>query len=629
VGIGLFWVKRQAAKETVRRDESATEARRTKPDPWSDEACPVPISSKDPTWGERTAPATMVEFSDFECSFCKKADETVTELERKYGPKKLRVVWKNDPMPSHTKAKPAAMAAMALFDLEGNDAFWRFHKNAFDDQEHLEVDSFKRWATRAGADRKAFLDRSDDDDIAKKIADDTALAAQLGVRGTPTFFVNGRVVTGAQPRAKFEEAIDLALAEAKVEADKGTAADKIYVTLAQRNFKKEVSDKDPQDDHTLYKVPIEGSPARGSKTALVTIVEFGDFQCPYCMKAESTLAELRGRYGDKLRIVWKDNPLPTHKRALPAASFAREARAKKGDEGFWQAHDALYGSQLALEDADLSRIAISLGFDGTSLVSAPPHKKEIDADVDLADALGATGTPTFFIDGRKLQGAQPADKFITIIDEEITKAQGLVAKGVAPESVYDELTKNGSSGKTLDVKDTGPIPSDAPARGGKKPLVVLQEFSDLECPFCKRAEPTLDQVLEEYGDKVKIVWRHHPLPMHPHAHLAAEVAEEVRVEKGDKAFFSFTKQAFEAQPNGLDRASLESMAAGLGVDRARLSKALDAHTHSAKIDADSAVAEKIGLGGTPSFVVGKYVVTGAQPISAFRRAIDRAILEAK
>ncbi len=636
IGIGVFYLRAARTAHVDRDDEGDQKSERTtkKPSAWSDEACPVPVSSKDPTWGDRLAPVTIVEFSDYQCPFCKKADETIVDLETLYGKTKLRIVWKNNPLAFHPNARPAALAARAVFELEGDDAFWRFHQSAFADQKGLAPDAYSRWATAAGADKRSFESRKDDAAVAKKIDDDLALGASIGVKGTPAFFINGRPLVGAQPKEKFQNAIDLALAEAQAEAKQGTSADKIYVTLTQRNYKKDAPpDPTPTpDDHTLYRVPVGASPVRGPKNALVTIVEFGDFQCPFCAKSEGTLNDLTARYPGKIRIVWKDSPLPMHARAMAAANFAREVRAKKGDDGFWKAHDLLFTNQKRLEDADLSSYGLDLGVDGVSLVAAAQsekHKKEISEDQDLADALGATGTPVFYINGRKLIGAVAVDKFAQLVDEELPKAQALVQAGTPAEAVYDELTKNGSSGKDLEKKEPGPIPVGAPTRGANKPLVVIQEFSDLQCPFCKRAETTLDDVLRDYGDKVQIVWRHDPLDFHKDAHLAAEAAEEVKAQKGNDAFFKFKTKAFAAQPNGLDRAGLERMANDLGLDMTKFRRSLDDHTHSARVDADVAAAKALGFTGTPTFLVGKFVITGAQPESAFRRAIDRALAEPK
>src|SRR6185437_8204970 len=109
------------------------------PDPavWSDEGAAVAISSKDPTWGSRSAPVTMVLFSDFQCPFCSRVEQTVNQLKDRYGKDKLRVVWKNNPLPFHPNAKPAATAAQAVFTLGGSAAFWKFHDAAFSNQKDL------------------------------------------------------------------------------------------------------------------------------------------------------------------------------------------------------------------------------------------------------------------------------------------------------------------------------------------------------------------------------------------------------------------------------------------------------------------------------------------------------------
>src|SRR6185503_5980919 len=116
----------------------------------------------------------------------------------------------------------------------------------------------------------------------------------------------------------------------------------------------------------------------------------------------------------------------------------REARAQKGDKGFWEAHDKLFEIQPKLEDADLEAAAKDLGLNVDKVKDAMKthkYKKEIDADAELGDDVQASGTPHFFINGRRLVGAQPFEKFKKIIDEEITKAQGLLAKGTKPEAL--------------------------------------------------------------------------------------------------------------------------------------------------------------------------------------------------
>ncbi len=98
------------------------------------ESAVVPATAKDPIWGSLEAPVTIVEFSDFQCPFCARVDETLAELRQLYGPDRLRLVWKNYPLPFHNDARPTAEAAMTVFAMGGADAFWRFQELAFADQ---------------------------------------------------------------------------------------------------------------------------------------------------------------------------------------------------------------------------------------------------------------------------------------------------------------------------------------------------------------------------------------------------------------------------------------------------------------------------------------------------------------
>src|SRR5262249_53095350 len=212
----------------------------------------------------------------------------------------------------------------------------------------------------------------------------------------------------------------------------------------------------------------------GKNDALVTMVEFSDFQCPYCKKVEDSLKKVHDTYGDKVRLVWKHEPLPFHPRAEPAAQLTLEARAEKGEKGFWEAHDKLFESQPKLEDADLDSIAQAMGLNMDKLHDAMKnhkYKKEIDADADLGDDLQASGTPHFFINGRRLVGAQPFEKFQKIIDEEIKHAQDVLAKGTKADKIYDELIKDGKGAPEPEKKQVAPSPS-APSRGKGK--VVMQ-----------------------------------------------------------------------------------------------------------------------------------------------------------
>ncbi len=164
-----------------------------------------------------------------------------------------------------------------------------------------------------------------------------------------------------------------------------------------------------------------GHPALGPKNAPVTMIEFGDFQCPFCKRSEDAVKAVHEKYGDKVRLVFMDFPLSFHPHAMPAANAARCAGAQ---DKFWQYHDALFADQSKLEPADLKATAKTLGLDTAKFNACfdkNQYSQAIQKDLDEGHKLNVTGTPTFFIDGREIVGAEPTENFETIIDEELAK----------------------------------------------------------------------------------------------------------------------------------------------------------------------------------------------------------------
>lgn len=158
----------------------------------------------------------------------------------------------------------------------------------------------------------------------------------------------------------------------------------------------------------------------GGAAAPVTIVAFSDYECPFCKKAEGVVAEVMAAYGDKIRYVHRDYPLPFHKFARKAAETARCA----GEQGkFWEAHDALF--KATLSDETIESAVVGVGVDKTKLdacVAEGKVKAMVDEDQAAGGEVGVSGTPAFFINGRMLSGAQPIDRFKAIIDAEIARA---------------------------------------------------------------------------------------------------------------------------------------------------------------------------------------------------------------
>ena len=618
-------------------------------DSWDDSDSPVAISSHDPMWGKREAPVTIVEFSDFQCPYCSRVEPTLDQVRTTYGPDKVRIVWKSNPLPFHQNAKPAAEAAQGVFTMAGSEGFWKFHDSAFKNQGALGDDSYAKWATDAGVkDVAAFKAGLASHKWADKVDKDLNDGKSDGVQGTPSFFVNGVFINGAQPFENFKQTIDQELQKAQAKIASGTAKSRVYVEMSKENKKNappaKEADEPKEDDKSVFRVPVGTSPVQGPANALVTIIEFSDFQCPFCSRVEPTLKAVHDKYGDKVRFVWKNEPLPFHPAAEPAAQAALEVRAEKGDKGFWDAHDKFFASQKDLTNGSapnidsIIKIAADTGASADKIkkaISEHTHKKDIDADQDLAEDFQANGTPHFFINGRRLVGAQPEEKFDAVIDEEIKKAQDLIAHGTRPTEVYDALTKDGKGPPAPEMKDLPKaLSSNDPAHGNMSAKVVIHEWSDFQCPFCGRVEPTVAQVMKDYGDRIKFVWHDLPLPMHPDAPLAAEAGREAYAQKGPSAFWAMHDKMFANQQK-IKRDDLDGYAKELNLNMDKWKAALDGSTHTSEIEADRKAGNDDGIQGTPAFIIAPvgassgYFVNGAQGYGKFRKLIERALSEAK
>jgi predicted DsbA family dithiol-disulfide isomerase len=177
-----------------------------------------------------------------------------------------------------------------------------------------------------------------------------------------------------------------------------------------------------------YRVPVEigRAPARGNPKAPVTVVEFSDFQCPYCVRARPTVNRVREVYGDKVRWVFRHFPLDFHAQAEKAG----EAAACAGEQGkFWEMHDLLWTATAKLQVPDLKAHAATLGLDAATFgqcLDSGRHAGLVEADLQAGQGYGVSGTPAFFVNGRPLVGAQPFDAFAQAIDDELQH------QGIAP-----------------------------------------------------------------------------------------------------------------------------------------------------------------------------------------------------
>jgi len=405
----------------------------------------------------------------------------------------------------------------------------------------------------------------------------------------------------------------------------------------------------PQEDpKAVYKVPIDDSPAKGPSDALVTIVESSDYECPFCKRVGPTMKQIEEAYPGKVRFVFKHNPLAFHPKALPAALASEEARAQGGAAKFWAMHDKLFEAAPSLDRGSLEKAAQELGLDMNAFRKAldeKRHEARIQRDQALVTSLGAGGTPTFFVNGRKIAGAMPFEVFKAVLDEELRKAEELVKSGVPARDVYARILDKaaaapvmlpGGAAADLAAPPRPPPPPpppaaskvgfrpDDPARGARNATVTVVLFSDFQCPFCSRVEPSLAQLAKEYPKDVRIVWKHQPLPFHQQAMPAAAAAEAAR-EQGK--FWEMHELMFQNQ-QALGPPQYEQWAKQLGLDARKFQAAASSEKTRARIQEDSALGTRVGASGTPTSFVNCRQLVGAVPYENFKKMVEEELAKA-
>lgn len=608
----------------------------------------IPVDATDPQRGSASAPVTVVVFGDYHCPHCRRANAMLAQLEATYG-SNLRVVWKHFPQEDED-AVAAAVLASGLHHLGGDDLFWAFHdgvyseRRAGDTLQSMVAKSLDKARSGRALETKAIADAAQEQGVSKVKAD-LELGEKLGVTALPTLFVNGTRMVGVGSKKELAGVIDAELAATK-RAPRGESPTDTYAARVRENLQRgplvpseapadddaDDADVEPIDD-TNFRVPVVGSPVRGKMDALVTIVEFGDFQCPYCTKAQRTLRKVAERYGDKVRFVFKNNPLPFHKRAEPASQLAMEILAKKGEDAFWVAHDSIYAQDGALDDAALGKIARAAGLDEAATLEAVKkhaHEGAIERDLFLADDVGARGTPYFYVNGRKVVGAQNYATFAAVIDEEYKQAEELVRAGIDARDVYATTIADGRveppPERSEEPKLRAGAKTDAPRLGSKKAAIEIHVFADFECPHCSAQADALHELYEAFPNDVTLLYHQLPLSFHRHARDAAIASLEARKQKGDTAFWQLHDGMFGDQAQ-LSREELMARFRVAGLDDKQLEKAFDDGRFDKRLADDLAFAEKVGAEGTPTTFIDGYVFHGAQSTIRMKKLVRRLLEE--
>jgi len=251
---------------------------------------------------------------------------------------------------------------------------------------------------------------------ARKISPDQLEATEITAKaGEPTDAEIQQVYDAnkAQLQGQTLDAVKPRIVEFLKE-QKAAARKETFINELKSKYKTVVNLKAP-----VVEVSTGGRPEKGPKDAPITMIVFSDYECPFCRRAESTVEEVLKKYEGKIKYVFRDYPLPFHSKARPAAVAANCAIPQNK---YFEYNNKLFVTDLSPEN--FKKIATDLGMDPKKFDECVAKNDQKSIETDLADggAVGVNGTPAFFINGRMLSGAQPAEAFTVIIDEELAKS---------------------------------------------------------------------------------------------------------------------------------------------------------------------------------------------------------------
>ena len=355
-----------------------------------------------PSRGPEDAKVTIIEFSDYQCPFSKRVQATLDKVIDKY-PQGVKHVFKQNPLSFHKDAFLASEATLAA-GVQG--MFWEMHDMVFENQKQLKKDKLLEYAAEIGLDMDRFKADLEEHVFKAQVERESKQAVTVGATGTPAFFINGIYLSGAKPLDSFVKVIDGELSGKKVPFKWGK-------NVKEGKKKKQRREEDP---NKIYTVPVGKSPYQGPKDAPVTVVVFTEFQCPFSKRGKATMEQLMEKYPDQVKLVFKHFPLGFHKQAMVAA----EASMAAGAQGkFWEMYDKSFDNQKQLSIDNLKSYAKELNLDMKIFnadLESHRFKKVIEEDMKIARGLGVRGTPTFFINGKKMVGAKPLTEFQKVID---------------------------------------------------------------------------------------------------------------------------------------------------------------------------------------------------------------------
>ncbi len=591
--------------------------------------------------GDPHAPVVIEEYSDYQCPYCSRwVEQTLPSLiENQVKNGELLIIYYDFPLSSiHPQAAAAANAARCAGE-QGATAYWQMHDMLFanfGDWGHNNAnDNFIEYGAELGLEMDEFTACIEAFRYEEAIQADVDAGLARGVSSTPSFFLNEQPLIGAQPLDIFNEAIATI-------ADGGelASAQPAQPTVEDLGPPPELVIPEPAD------VPIDAATTAftmGNPNAPVTLVEYTDYQCPYCLRhVQETLPSLisEGVENGRIYYVIKDFPLDSiHPEAFEAAVAARCA----GEQDLYlEMHDALFASQTIWGGTGdeaaydyFATLAEDLGLDTAvyeACIASGSQEEHILASQTEGQQLGVTGTPNFFFNGYFIRGGFRYEDIEPVIQLAEDGELEAFIEDTAQANYEAQLAQYEQAKQQLNApsEPTGPIDvpiEDAYAIGDPDAPVTIVEYTDYQCPYCSRHfAQTYPQIKENYVDTgiVRYVFKDFPLTtIHPQATIAAEAA---RCAGAQDAYSPMHDVLFAAQEEWSGNPDAESLftqyAESLGLDGDAFATCLEEHTFETAVLADLDEGIGFGIRGTPSFFINGNFLSGAYPYETFVEAIE-------
>jgi protein-disulfide isomerase len=412
-------------------------------------------------------------------------------------------------------------------------------------------------------------------------------------------------------------------------------------------------DSVPKDSH-VSRIPSvvgvkkdpEDAPVQGTRRPTVTIELFCTYVQAQCAHTHRRLSQLLARHPKRLRIIYRQLPLPYHKDSQTLAEAALEAWRQ---DRFLEFQEALYGEGGRVAKRDLERLARRASLDFAALERAlaeERHRGILDRDALWAIRFGVERAPSLVWNGRvSTTTLARLEDYEEHYHEARTRALRLVRDGVPQHRLYARLLSDAEHQRVRPVRVAGasrlpgplapeatreidvraprisvPIES-SPIRGAQAAEVTLVVFGDFECRFCQSLQATLQKLDETYPRRLRVVYKHFPLSVHPNAQRAAEAAA---CAASEGKFWAYHDLLYKNLPR-LSLADLVRYAGDVGLEPARFLADLDSHRCQARVDADILLGKTLGITATPTLIVNGLKLVGQRSFSELRLLVEHEI----